>query len=321
MTIGKKSMPQTFQTKNKIETLEEIRLAVLSTLAFYSLYDCPIQLEQIHKLLYRQKSGFEEVKQILNRLILEKKVFTDGEYYALKPWNPIRVLVNKEETEKRWQKIRKFSKILANLPFVSQIAVINSLAIGNADAESDIDFFVIVKPKRLYFVRSSIILLFKALGVYKTRTKINQQFCFGFYVDEAQLQLKNLQLKEEDPYFAFWFATLIPLFNTKAYAKLVESNAWIRDYFPNWNDYYKEGDLFMQSVGVFKKFLEALFYFPAIITEPLLRWIHIRHTFRLPENHWATSTTIAKKDILKLHALDPREQIKNNFYMVLKGLK
>jgi hypothetical protein len=45
-----------------------------------------------------------------------------------------------------------------------------------------------------------------------------------------------------------------------------------------------------------------------------LRKIHIRHTFRLPENHWKTSSTIANKDMLKLHALDPRKDLRDSFW-------
>jgi hypothetical protein len=58
-----------------------------------------------------------------------------------------------------------------------------------------------------------------------------------------------------------------------------------------------------------------------MILEPLLRRVHIRHTFKLPENHWKTSSTIADRKMLKLHALDPRKDLRNRFWHTLSRYK
>jgi hypothetical protein len=67
-----------------------------------------------------------------------------------------------------------------------------------------------------------------------------------------------------------------------------------------------------------KKLAITLSWLPAIILEPALRRIHIRHTFNLPENNWKTSSTIANEHMLKLHALDPRKDLRRHFYHLLQ---
>jgi hypothetical protein len=161
------------------------------------------------------------------------------------------------------------------------------------------------------------------LGVYKTRDQVNERFCFGFYVTENHSQLENVLIEDEDPLFAFWFASFAPLINRHAYRDLVESNRWIYDYFPNFE--YITRLMYIQERSFWlllaKNILEFILILPAIALEPLLRSIHIRHTFRLPENHWDTSTTVANEYMLKLHALDPRKDIRAKFYEVLRSLR
>jgi hypothetical protein len=128
-------------------------------------------------------------------------------------------------------------------------------------------------------------------------------------------------IEDEDPLFAFWFASFAPLINISGY-RLVAPILGFTVTFPNFDltarlTYIKQKNPFLR---ILKGLFEIILTIPAILLEPLVRSIHIRHTFNLPENNWATSTTIANDHMLKLHALDPRKDIKTRFYGVLKSL-
>lgn len=302
---------------------EAIADAVLRTMAFFSLYELPLNLHTIHQLLYKQRATFEEVRENVSGLLAGGKIVAQDGLYGLKNWNDAKYAGNKSEIQKRWLKVNRYFWLLSLIPFIEHISIINSLAFGNAHQESDIDFFVVTEPNRLYFVRSMIIVLFKLLGVYKTRQHINERFCFGFYITTSDLSLGQVLIEGEDPHFAFWFASFAPLLNRKVYRELVEANTWVYEYFPNFEyvtrlAYIKETSFLLRGI---KEILDALLYIPAMILEPMLRSIHIRHTFNLPENHWPTSTTIANQHMLKLHALDPRKDIRKRFYEVLQSLR
>ncbi|MGE5298381.1 MAG: hypothetical protein ACM3KM_04420 [Acidobacteriaceae bacterium] len=296
--------------------------AIVSTLSFFHIYSLPLSKERIWELLYRREANFSDVENELNNLVLEKQIIFEHGLYGLQSWNHEVFLSNQKEIERRWTRVKRYFWLLSAIPFVEHMSVINSMAMGNAGSESDIDFFVITKPGRLYFVRSVIIAAFKFLGVYKTREKENEQFCFGFYMASDRLGLEFMLLPEEDPYMYFWLATILPITGEEAYERFISANAWVKDNIPNFET--SQRTKWMDSLKpsrITKRILEALCFLPAILLEPALRKIHIRHTFKLPENHWPTSSTIANKDMLKLHALDPRKDLKKRFHEVLQSLR
>ena len=307
-TIGKKSMRQDLGTKQKEDQLTS---AIFSTLAFFSLYDLPITSKRLHELLLDYQAGLDEVETALTVLALDNKIYQAGNLYSLKPWKAEELRARQEEIANKWQKIDTFYNWLAVLPFVRQISVINSLALGTADADSDIDFFVITKPTRLYFVRSVIIVLFRLLGVYKTRQKIKDKFCFGFFVSEDNLKFEELQIKPADPYFMFWLCNLRPIFGGQQYWTLMQDNSWLLNRFPNFKPMIrlasaKELGILIKST---KLFLEIILFIPAFFAESILRRIHINHTFKLAENNTVTCTTVANAKMLKLHASDIRRSL------------
>lgn len=293
---------------------------ILSTLAFFGIYQLPISAARTWELLYKTQATRQAVQLELDRLVqLGLVVHKDG-LYALEQWDEKRQRDNLVEIEKRWTRVKKYYWLLSAIPFVEHVSVINSVAMGNADSESDIDFFVITQPNRIYFVRSVIIVLFKLLGVYKNRDHVNLRFCFGFYISSDQLSIRHLLLPGgDDPYLVFWLATMTPVYSLKFYEKFMKENRWVYSYFPNLKpmqrlEMYRK----LTPNNGLKRIARAACGLPAAILEPLLRAIHIRHTFNLPENNWKTSSTVANKHMLKLHALDPRRDLRRRFYEILQ---
>ena len=299
---------------------KDLTQGILAPLAFFSLYSMPLSVERIHELLFQVKASREEVESNIRRLVSENKIIEQDGLFGIKPWYQERLRVNQKEIEKRWNKIKKYYFLLSIIPFIQHVSVIHSMALGNVDQESDIDFLVVTKPGRLYFVRSTIIVLFKILGVYKTRTKVKEQFCFGYYITTDNLDLG----KQEgvDDFLAFWFAAHIPILGQHVHQDFLAANSWINEYFPQYQgkrvapQELKSGFI----ARALKAILEVLLFIPTQILEPLFARIHIRHTFNLPENHWPTSLTVANKQMLKLHAVSQRGQINEAFRKVLQRL-
>ena len=310
------------KTSHKPFVKSRLTQGILSTLAFFDIYKLPINTQRVFELLYRVQANEKEVQLELDRLVTLGIIVHKEKKYALTDWDEKTFRDNQIEIEKRWTRIRHYYWLLSIVPFVQHVSVINSVAMGNADSESDIDFFVVTRPNRLYFVRSAIIILFKLLGVYKNKQHVNMRFCFGFYITSDNLAIKSLLLPNEDPYLVFWMATIMPIYSLKYYEKLIKENKWIYSWFPNFKSHYRlEMYRKLKPKDGIKKLLELLFIIPAFLLEPLLRRIHIKHTFNLPENHWKTSSTIANRAMLKLHALDPRKDLRAKFWETLSRYK
>ncbi len=308
-------------TLAKLKNRTKLTEAIVSTLSFFHIYNLPLSSRKVWELLYKHQATLQEVETELNILAKQNIIFTEKNLFSLTSIDTLEYDKKREEIERRFKKIKKYYWLLSAIPYVESISVINSVAMGNADSESDIDFFVITKPNRLYFVRTFIIMLFKLLGVYKTKSKINEQFCFGFYITSNRLSLKDLLLSGEDPYMVFWMGTIIPITGEQTYQKFIKENKWIYSFLPNFRPEQRlEQIRTLQPSRKIKKFLEIICWVKAVWQEPILRWYHIRHTFKLPENHWATSSTIANKQMLKLHALDPRKDLRKSWQDNLESL-
>jgi hypothetical protein len=290
---------------------QNLAKAIIATLAFFSLYELPLSAQRVWELLLKVECSLVEVEQILQQLVQESRIVQSQNLFALKSWDHATYQSNQLELSKKWAKVARYFNWLAVLPFVRQISIINSLALGTADSDSDIDFLIITKPRSLYFVRSVIIVLFRLLGVYKTRQKIKDRFCFGFFVTQKNLQMEQLMIQPKDPYFVFWLATLRPIYGSREYLALMQSNTWINQYFPNFElaprlNTVQNANWVIRFVKLIGEFL---LWFPVQGLEPILRRIHIRHTFNLKENLSMSSTTIANESMLKLHASDVRKAI------------
>ncbi len=314
-------MQQDLETKT--DRHQKLKESVFSTLAFFALYEVPVTFSRVHELLVKERATAEEVQMILNQLVADDRISQTGNLYSLKPWKASDYRDKQVEISKKWMRIDRYYFWLAILPFVRLVSVINSLSLGTADKDSDIDFFVVTSKNRLYFVRSIIIVLFRILGVYKTRTKIKDRFCFGFFVTKDNLNFKNLLIKPEDPYFINWLANMRPVTDGRQYWELMQQNPWLAEELPNFNAMQRltsiqKPNLFIRGI---KLILEVILFIPAALLEPMLRKIHIDHTFKLAENHAVTSTTIANEKILKLHGHDVRSQIARAHLDLLKSLR
>ncbi len=314
-------MPEHSETKT--DQQEKIEQGIISTLAFFSLYNLPLSAKRIHELLTQSSASLAEVEVNLSQLSANQKILQVGSLYSLKRWDVAAYNANQVELTKKWGKIDRWFNWLTLLPFVRGIGVINSLALGTADADSDIDFFVITKKNRLYFVRSVIIVLFRILGVYKTRNRIKDRFCFGFFADEHSLEFEKLMLKPNDPYFIYWLASLRPIAGRLAYQRLMENNAWLQNHFPNFDTRQRELTLKPSNslIRLIKGIIEILLWLPVSLLEPVLRRIHITHTFKLAENNTVTSSTIANASILKLHGYDVRAEVAREYEKALQSCR
>jgi hypothetical protein len=305
-----------------LATRTDLRTSILSTLAFFSLYDLPISTKRLHELLVDYKVELSELEAVLESLSNDNKIHKIGNMCSLKPWKASDLRDRQVEISKKWHKIDRYYNWLAVLPFVRMVAVINSLSMGTADADSDIDFFVVTEKKRLYFVRSMIIVLFRLLGVYKTRQKIKDRFCFGFFVTNDNLNLQPLLIKPHDPYFIYWLASMRPTIGGQQYWQLMQENSWLMHHFPNLVSMERLATVRQPNVIIksIKIILEILLWIPTFIFEPILKNIHVNHTFKLAENKTVNSTTIANAKMLKLHGMDVRSQVAQAHERALKSL-
>ncbi len=205
--------------------LSDLSESIIRTLAYFDLFDHPITVAEIFFNLPTNHVTSVEIEMELP--ILEKRslIFRLGNFYSLQD-NPAienRRVIGNIQAKKYMDIAAKKTNFIAQFPFVRSVMISGSLSKGYADDQSDIDFFIITKPGRLWIART-LLVLYKRIFLFNS----HKYFCVNYFVDT-----EHLQIEEENIFTATELATLIPLYGKGHHHNLLRQNKWLLQFFPN----------------------------------------------------------------------------------------
>lgn len=112
---------------------------------------------------------------------------------------------------------------LRYVPFVEMVGLNGSLATNTADAASDIDFYIVTTPGRLYTARILTIAVTQLTGLRRYGTHIAGRICLNRFATRA-----GLTVTPHNEYHARVFSPLVPLFSLPGvYARYRAANEWM----------------------------------------------------------------------------------------------
>lgn len=143
-------------------------------------------------------------------------------------------VVRKRLSQKKLKITKRASKIISLIPAVKMIGLTGSLAMGNAEKNSDIDLLIIAKRGRLWSSRVFTYLLLKLFG-FKLRSpgtsKQKDRLCLNIWLDESNLLWSK---KDRNFFTAHEILQIVPLFNKeRTYEYFLARNRWALDFWPN----------------------------------------------------------------------------------------
>jgi predicted nucleotidyltransferase len=193
-------------------------------------------LEEIHS--YTNYNDVADTVKELDNLIKKRILFTVDEFYVY--GNDLDSVTKRLRgnlyASNTMIKANKRAKLISKFPYVEAVAISGSLSKGYHDENSDIDFFVITKPGRLWICRT-LLALFKKIFLLNSR----KYFCINYFISAS-----NLEIEEKNRFTATELKTLIPIIGEEIFEKFYTKNLWVNDYFPKF-----EPDL--SSIGGVKK--------------------------------------------------------------------
>ncbi|WPU91332.1 hypothetical protein SNE25_18605 [Mucilaginibacter sabulilitoris] len=205
--------------------MAEIKKNILSTLAYFDVFNYPLTREEICLFLpVKYESVPFDVAMAC--LIGSRLIYRFDKFYTLKN-DPYLILRRNEGNQKAAEMVktaRKVGDILIKFPYVRGIAISGSLSKNYADDESDIDLFIITAPNRLWIART-LMHFFKKLTFLVNK---EHYFCMNYYIDE-----QSLEIEEKNIYTATEVVTLIPIQGDITFADFFTANAWTRGFLPN----------------------------------------------------------------------------------------
>jgi len=225
--------------KSKLNNLAQ---AIVSTVAYFDIFDYPLTTVEIWKWLYlpdQADGGRVSLGVVINALDQEelKKIidFHYGFYFLAGRQSIIRQRMDKYRiSEIKFKIALKVTFYLRRLSLVKMISVCNNVGYNNGSGKSDIDFFIVVKHGRLWISRLLITLVTTILGSRRHDKKIINRVCLSFYIGSNSLDLSAIALPSRDIYLAYWLATLAPIYGAEyAYNNFLQANSWVKTYLPN----------------------------------------------------------------------------------------
>jgi len=196
--------------KNQEDDLDK---AIIKMITFFDLFAYPLTAYEIYSYLDKRSPLFKILHILPELKLIEQK---NGFYFLTGREEIITTRQTRHNYSVRKLKIaRRFSRLFSLLPFVKVVALANSLGQHNLRDGSDIDFFIITAPRRIWLSRLYCTGLAKLLHRRPTAKTKKDKLCLSFYLAEDHLNLADLKLAGGDPYFEYWQRSLVLLYNKK----------------------------------------------------------------------------------------------------------
>ena len=116
------------------------------------------------------------------------------------------------------------ARLIGKFPFVRSVMASGSLSKGYMDNKSDLDFFIVTAPGRLYIARM-LLVLYKRIFLSNS----SKEFCVNYFVSSD-----HLEIEEKNQFTATELATVIPMFGQYLYKEMLATNSWLYNFFPNY---------------------------------------------------------------------------------------
>jgi len=312
----------------------EIERAIAKTIAFFDVFSYPVSLAEIRDFLFQGRENVSTA-DILDTLrdssFLADTIVCERGYYVLRGRQDLVTLRNQRYriAEKKYARARAASKIIARVPFVRLVCVVNSLAMSNACAESDIDLFIATQPGHIWTVRFIVTALLDIMGLRPRTDKKKDAICASFFASADSYNMTGLQIIDDpatglgDIYLAWWVSRCVPLYDEGGEsAKFFQANKWAASLFP-YRRAYLTSRLRMVSIGIVSRFIKksiewflALFGDGAERAARAIQWKILPKALRDIVN--GDTRVVMTDSILKFHQNDTRDEFREKYIATCK---
>ncbi len=268
--------------------MKPLHTQILRTLLYYDIWQYPLTAKELYTFLPANPITFDEFGLKLRADGPGDSVLIEQGHYFVKG-RPVDVVGLRKQRERHarllWHAARISTHIIKRFPFVRGIFVSGDLSKNATTSKSDVDFFIITDPNRLWIART-LLILFKKVFLFNSK----KFFCLNYFVASD-----HLMLDERNIYTASEVAHLRPLYNSGLFTEYLRANKWIVDFFPNFepeNISYRQKTNNRQSAV--QRILEVAFQLLPLdrLDEYLLRKMKAVWAKRYPDYDDATRNRI-----------------------------
>ena len=211
---------------SKLPEMKHLHSEILRALLYYDIWHYPLTARELFAFVHVNSISFDQFLQNIERNGTGKNVHFEKGFFYVRGKSPA-IVVQRAEKERHarrmWNWARISMHIIKRFPFVRGIFVSGDLSKNATSRNSDVDFFIVTEPNRLWIARTLLILFKKTFLLNKKKF-----FCLNYFATTD-----HLTLDEQNIFLATEIAHLKPLFNSDLFYKYLQANNWITEYFPN----------------------------------------------------------------------------------------
>lgn len=201
---------------------------VIRTLIYYDIFNYPLKANEVFRFLGMNSIAENDVVQSLNNLVDQLYISKYGEFYSMRSQsveeNISRRIKGNDRAMEFLPIAEKQAKLISKFPFVRAVMASGSFSKNFMDENSDLDFFIVTAPGRLWISRT-LLVLYKRVFLKNS----HKLFCVNYFVDS-----EHLEIEEKNLFTATELATVVPLYGAEHYHKLLaQNNQWLTEFFPN----------------------------------------------------------------------------------------
>ena len=229
--------------------LDKTRIAqsILKKLIYFDIFSHPLLPEELISYCnypnLTKTEGFQIIDELISKNLLR---FYNGFYYL---GNDSSIIAKRTEANNlaslRMKAAKKYAWLISKFPYVRAVFISGSLSKNVMKPDSDIDFFIITKPSRLWLCRASLT-IFKKIFLGNSR----KNFCLNYFIDSNSLEIPDKNL-----FTATEIAFILPMFNYSLYMKFMAANKWYQKEYPNMPARPKEIEIKPSRLSVLLEFL------------------------------------------------------------------
>jgi len=207
---------------------------ILRALLYFDIFRYPLTQQEILLYLQIPVSHLHDIERSLHALCDKLQVYQFDDLYCLH--NDISIIERRRRGNlmagKIQEKASQRARLIHSFPFVRSVNISGSLSKNYFDKDSDLDFFIITAPKRLWLCRL-LLTLYKKIWLLNSR----KYFCINYFITTDHLEIPDRNI-----FTATEIITLKNHTGSSVYYRFMEQNDWVQEYFPNYRETFSKLD-------------------------------------------------------------------------------
>lgn len=297
---------------------------VLAEVSYHDLFDRPLTLLELSRL-----TSLSQLNTTCENLMRQGKLENSVGFYCLPGRTNIvetrmkRYAISDSKLRAAWKKITW----LAAMPGVEALFLCNTMATLNATKQSDIDFFIVARPGRIFSARFWTVLFARFFGTrpdahdhtdraVESATHNANALCLSFFVSNDAINIQRFSISTRDVYLRHWSKEIVPLYDPRNVYERFRRQNDVRSS-KVWPSVHRRVALRWYHKLVTAALCIASFIIPERLVETI-QWKKLPTSIKAQVNKG--TAVMWKREVLKFHDNDRRQQYYEGWRSTLETL-